>query len=275
MPQTHNTAGLRRGGVLFGLGLLIVLFAGIPILPMNLRAQPNQSNPIILNEVENLKLILISPGSFLIGSKSGQSDEKPVTRVTLTTPFWLGATEVTQKQWQTIMEHNPSSFKAPNLPVECVNFYEALEFCRRVTKLERAAGRLPAGYVYTLPTEAQWEYAWRAGTAGDHPSDLDAMGWNEENSGAKTHEVGGKLANQWGFYDMHGNVWEWCLDIYGDYLVGNLKAPADLISTRNRVVRGGSWRYSAARYRLNNRGQESPRMHTFNIGFRLALSSVR
>ena len=151
-------------------------------------------------------------------------DEGPQTEVTLTQDFWLGKTEVTQLQWEAIMENNPSSFKGENHPVETVTWYVVMEFCRKLTERERAAGRLDEGHEYTLPTEAQWEYACRAGTTtrfsfGDDPeySQLGDYGWFSENpltgssgnSLNRTHDVGGKLANPWGLYDMHGNVWEW------------------------------------------------------------------
>ena len=119
------------------------------------------------------------------------------------------------------MGSNPSRFKGSNLPVEQVSWNDAMVFCRKFTERERAAGRLPKGYVYTLPTEAQWEYARRAGTTGAYAGDLNAMGWHSGNAGKKTHSASQKQPNAWGLYDMHGNVWEWCSDWYGDYPSGN------------------------------------------------------
>jgi formylglycine-generating enzyme required for sulfatase activity len=113
------------------------------------------------------------------------SDERPVTWVTLTRPFWLGRTEVTQAQWQALMGNNPSELKGANLPVESVSWDDAMEFCRMLTERERAAGRLPKGYSYTLPTEAQWEYACRAGTTGDYAGNLDALAWFEKTAVAR------------------------------------------------------------------------------------------
>ena len=120
------------------------------------------------------------------------------------------------------MGDNPSRFKGPDLPVESVSWHEAMAFCEKLTQREREAGRLPEGYEYTLPTEAQWEYACRAGTTtrfsfGDSDSDLGDYGWYGGNSSYTTHPVGEKLANPWGLYDMHGNVQEWCRDWYGNY----------------------------------------------------------
>ncbi len=201
-----------------------------------------------------MEFMPISAGSFQMGSNNGGSDEKPVHQVTLTKPFWLAKTEVTQQQYQQIMGCNPSKFKegygwfkklgseAWGNPVERVSWNDAVEFCRKLTQLERQAGRLPEGFEYTLPTEAQWEYACRAGTTGDYAGSLDVMGWYSSNGGGKTHSVGSKQANAWGLYDMHGNVWEWCLDWYGDYPSGNVTTdPQGAGSGSDRVLRGGSW----------------------------------
>ena len=144
------------------------------------------------------EMVRIPPGSFVMGSASGSSDERPVTRVTLTTAFSLGKTQVTQRSWVAVMGSNPSGFKGRSLPVENVSWDDAMEFCRKLTTLERSAGSLPKGYVYTLPTEAQWEYACRAGTTGDYAGDLQAMAWFAENAGRTTHAVATKQANALG-----------------------------------------------------------------------------
>jgi formylglycine-generating enzyme required for sulfatase activity/serine/threonine protein kinase len=222
----------------------------------------------------NLELLPIPAGSFAMGSTNGDSDEKPVTQVELTRAFWLGKTEVTQGQWEAVMGNNPSMFEGANLPVERVNYDDALEFCRKLTARERAAGRLPEGYEYTLPTEAQWEYACRAGTMGDYAGGLNSMGWYDGNSGNQTHTVGQKQANAWGLYDMHGNVWEWCLDWGGRYRGGSVCDPAGTSSGMFRVVRGGSWDVDAKRCCSAHRRDCVPDYRVSDLGFRLALSSV-
>jgi formylglycine-generating enzyme required for sulfatase activity len=153
-----------------------------------------------------LELVAVSPGTLVVGGPGGDADEQPETRVTLSRPYWLGKFEVTQGEWVKLMPVNPSHFTGnPRLPVETVGFAEAEEFCRKLTETERAAQRLPFGYVYRLPTEAEWEFACRAGTRGNPPA-VDGIAWYVSNSGGSTHPVGQKTPNDWGFYDMQVNV---------------------------------------------------------------------
>lgn len=240
-----------------------------------------------------LVLVPIVAGSFVMGSPAGEadrgSDEGPQTRVTISKPFWLGKTEVTQKEWTAVMGSNPSSFKGENLPVENVSWEDAMAFCRKLTERERAADRLPAGLAYTLPTEAQWEYACRAGTSSAfHYGDrLDAsmanLDGNYPYGGAskgeyrqKTTNVGSFRPNAWGLFDMHGNVREWCADWYADKLPGGaVSDPAGAPSGSNRVYRGGSWFNFGPYCRSASRYGDTPGYRNYNLGFRLALSSVR
>lgn len=183
-------------------------------------------------------------------------------------PFWLGRTEITQKQWTVLMETNPSQFKGEDLPIEHVDWTEAMEFCKKLTERERTAGRLPTDYEFALPNDAQWEHACRAGTTGDYPGDINLMAWYFVNSGSKTHPIATKQPNAWGLYDMLGNVAEWCLNGVSEYPPG---APPYLI---DRSVRGGSWRVAAS--------QSSSSFHIFYssndrqgfVGFRVALSPI-
>ena len=222
-----------------------------------------------------LDLVKIEPGTFRMGSTNGDSDERPVTTVTITRAYWLGKYEVTQRLWRSVMGGNPSSFKGDDLPVENVSWMEVVEFCQRLTNRERGEGRLPEGYAYRLPTEAEWEYACRAGTTEEYAGPLPAMAWFSDNSGSTTHAVGEKRANAWGLHDMHGNVWEWCADWWDSYPGGSVTDPTGPSSGSYRVRRGGSWNYGASNCRSAHRSNNSPGNRYSNLGFRLALSSVR
>lgn len=178
-----------------------------------------------------LELLWVKPGEFTMGSSSEEPQrnkaEGPQTRVKISRGFWLGKTEVTQSQYEKVTGQNPSHFKeqGKDLPVERVSWRSAMEFCKKLNERERSAGRLPVGYEYTLPTEAQWEYAYRAGTTGEYPEEPDAMAWHKENSGESTHPVGLRRPNPWGFYDMAGNVLEWTFDWFGPYPGGMVTDP--------------------------------------------------
>ena len=222
----------------------------------------------------NLEMAYVRPGTFTMGSVNGADEEKPQTRVTLTKGYWLGKTEVTKGQWEALMKSGPLNFTGADRPMEQVSWSDAMEFCRKLTEREHAAGRLPEGYEYTLPTEAQWEYACRAGTTEDYAGNPDAMAWHHNNSGDTTHPVGQKQANAWGLYDMHGNVWEWCLDWYGNYPGGSVRDPTGPASGVKRVYRGGGFFSSAQRCRSAFRGWNVPGARSPDLGLRLALSSV-
>jgi len=229
-----------------------------------------------------INLVLIPAGTFLMGSPPEEvdrsPDEEPQTRVTLTHNFFLGATDVTQGQYEAVTGTNPSSFPAAgrDAPVESVSWVEAMAFCQKLNALEQAAGRMPEGYTFTLPTEAQWEYACRAGTTGPYAGDLDAMAWYNQNSADTTHPVGTKRPNAWGLYDMHGNVRQWCLDWYVDSLPGGaVTDPTGPASSNGRVQRGGCWNVDAQRCRSAYRRGGGPNAHDEKVGFRVALSVVR
>jgi len=214
-----------------------------------------------------IELVLIRPGTFMMGSDK----EGPVHQVTLTQPFYLGKFEVTQEQWQAVMGSNPSYFKGPKLPVANVSWDDCQDF---LTKLREKTGRK-----FTLPTEAQWEYACRAGTTtrysfGDSDAGLAEHGWYSVNSGAKNHPVGEKKSNPWGLYDMHGNVWEWCADRYGNYPSNEVSDPAGAASGASRVYRGGSWSNVAAFCGSADRDGNLPGFRFLYLGLRLALSAV-
>ncbi len=246
-----------------------------------------------------IKLVPIPAGTFRMGSPADEAGRTPGEtphQVALTQDYWLGATDVTQAQWTAMINTNPSIFKGDTLPVENVPWDNAMAFCDKLTEQERKAGRLPVGYIFTLPTEAQWEYACRAGTTGPYAGDLDAMAWYIKNSGGTTHAnalglydkqgnlwelysggtthaVGTKQANAWGLYDTQGNVWEWCSDWWGDYPNGAVTDPTGPASGRKHVVRGGNWSSGAAHCRSAVRSDYGPGGR--DVGFRLALSAVR
>lgn len=227
-----------------------------------------------------LELIWIEPGTFTMGSPSDEAErnkaEGPLTRVTLTRGFWLGKTEVTQAQYEAVAGTNPSTFKenGGDAPVERVSWIDAMAFCRKLTERERAAGRLPDGYAYTLPTEAQWEFAHRAGSTGAYPGEPDVTAWHAANSQGTTHPVAKKRANAWGFHDMAGNVIEWCLDWYGNYPGGAVSDPPGPARGYYRMALGGSWRTDARLGRSAARSGGSEGRLDYTIGFRLALSAV-
>jgi formylglycine-generating enzyme required for sulfatase activity len=229
-------------------------------------------------ETGEIAMIWIAPGKVLLRNPRGSDDD---TVVTLTRGYWLGRTEVTQEQLQAVMEHLPSQsqFRGSDLPAERVSWLSAMEFGRIVTERERAAGRLPPDYEYTLPSEAQWEYACRAGTTGPHAGDLDAMAWFAGNSDRRPHPVGQKQPNAWGLYDMHGNVAEWCIDGYHGYPGGHVTdfaigydGPSAAMA---RMVRGGWWQSGAGLCRSGSRNHYLVTHTGSDLGFRLALVPVR
>ena len=216
------------------------------------------------------------PGTFLMGSPSseeGRYDGETQHRVTLTKGFWMGETEVTQGLWTKVMGDNPSDFKSGgDHPVENVSWNDCQEFLSKIN-----AQAPVAGFEWRLPTEAQWEYACRAGTTGPYAGTgwLDDMGWYDENSGNATHRVGTKKANAWGFFDMHGNVWEWCADGYGSYPSEAVTDPTGAFSGSDRVSRGGSWIYFARGCRSASRYIFDPGYRSIFLGFRVALVPVQ
>lgn len=223
-----------------------------------------------------MDMVWVSPGKFLMGDADGKGDpdEKPVREVRLTRGFYFGASEVTQGQWRELMGSNPSEFVGDDLPVEGVSWDKAAACCVKLTEKEWAAGTLPAGYEYGLPTEAQWEYGCRAGTGADYAGNLDEMGWYSGNSGRKTHPVKGKQRNAWGLYDMHGNVWEWCADWYGPYEGLSTTDPTGAATGTYRVSRGGGWGLDAGYCRSALRNWNRPGNCSASIGFRVALRWV-
>lgn len=243
----------------------------VPKAALEILDSPEQGKSFLVQS--GMKMVWIPPGSFQMGDSSGKGspDEKPLHEVQLVGGYWLGESIVTQAQWEAVMGSNPSHFKGENLPVETVNWNEAMEYCRKLTEKARAADRLPMDLEYRLPTEAQWEYACRGGSKGDYSGDLNAVAWYDSNSGNRTHEVKSKPPNMWGLYDMHGNVWEWCSDWNGSYLAGAQANPTGPDNGTYRVLRGGSWNSAGWQCRSSYRGRFEPGLRYDTLGFRVAV----
>jgi len=240
--------------------------------------------PVVTTNSIDMKLAVIPPGSFKMGERDNVVD------VTLTKPFRLGVHEVTQGQWKAVMDGaelwkgHENIIEGENVPATFVQWKDAEEFCRRLTEREHAAGTLRDGWEYRLPTEAEWEWACRAGTTtefsfGADETWLEEYGWFDSNarSGeeAYAHEVGLKKPNPWGFYDMHGNVWEWCQDWNSENQ--ELPGGTDPVGPNEgslRVVRSGSWGHSARDSRSAYHHSWPPSSKYYYLGFRLALSPV-
>ena len=221
----------------------------------------------------------IPEGSFEMGETNiGNSNSVPIHTVKISKGFQMQTTEVTQAQWKAVMGALPSKcdygslsgeFLGNSKPIICVSWDDAQEFVRQLNAKND-------GYKYRLPTEAEWEYAARAGTTGNYAGDLDAMAWYDTNSGSKTHDVATKQANAWGLYDMHGNVWEWCQDWYGSYPSGTVTDPTGAASGSYRVIRGGGWGGDdAADLRSANRFVKTPPERGSNLGFRVVADACK
>lgn len=218
-------------------------------------------------------------GTFTMGSPEnapGNQLNETQFDVTLTKGFWLQQTEVTQQQFETLMGVNPSHFRGPNLPVDSVDWAEASEFCRRLSELppEKKAGNR-----YRLPTEAEWEYACRAGTTtvfsfGDDEAQLDDYGWYNKNAARTTNPVGTKSANPWNLNDMHGNVMEWCSDFYGPYPAAPATDPRGPESGDKRCLRGGSWFFVPLYSRSSHRDAYAPSARYVGLGFRVVAETA-
>jgi formylglycine-generating enzyme required for sulfatase activity len=213
-------------------------------------------------------MILVKAGAFLRQNQ----------QVILSRDYWLGKYEVTQGEFLALTGRNPSHFTGDsNRPVEKVTFLEAAAYCAELTRRQREAGRLPPDYLYRLPTEAEWEYACRAGGSGQFSfgDDVAAAGdhaWTEENSDGMTHPAGLKAPNAWGFHDLHGNVWEWCQDWFGEYPKEPRTDPTGPPAGKFKVFRGGGWSHAAKFARISSRFMMSPSNGIDFVGFRVALA---
>jgi len=237
-----------------------------------------------------LELVLIPAGVFDMGSPEDEpgrwKEEGPVHRVRISRAFYMGKYEVTQEQWEKVMGANPSNFKGPKLPVEQVSWDDCQDFLKKLARLTggglNASGK--AQSQFRLPTEAEWEWACRAGTRtrfsfGDADARLGEYAWFGANAGNTTHPVGEKQPNAWGLYDCHGNVWEWCADSWGSYSPNPwpgkfrwTRDPQGPGSGPGRVLRGGSWNYDPKVCRSAYRLYVVPSFRVNFIGFRVAVA---
>jgi formylglycine-generating enzyme required for sulfatase activity len=241
--------------------VLLAFFAALSLHAQTPPA-PLKTGQTAVNRNDDLTYVWIPPGVFTMGCSPGDSecdrDEQPARQVTLTKGFWIGQTDVTQEAYQRVTGTSPGYFKGAKFPVDSVNWDEAQSYCQ-------ATGM-------RLPTEGEWEYAARAGTAAARYGDLGQIAWYGLNSGDKTHEVMQKQPNAWHLYDMLGNVYQWTADWYAPYLpvsniVGDPRGPA---SGKIRVLRGGSWGNGPAFVRLSARSGNEPENRSNVVGFRCA-----
>jgi formylglycine-generating enzyme required for sulfatase activity len=278
MPKHARLPGLS-------LFVMIVLFFSLPLVPL---AGQEKKPAKALKHVEvdvgggvKLKLVYIEPGKFMMGSPKEEKerwDKELQHEVEITKGFYMGVFEVTQQEYEKVIGENPSHFKGDRLPVEKVSWEDAMEFCKRLSKKE--------GKLVDLPTEAEWEYACRAGSktvfhygnslsskqanfAGDFPYGGAAKGPYLQ----KTARVGSYEPNAFGLYDMHGNVWEWCKDWSSDeyYKDGPRRAPPGPAKGKRRVVRGGAWDITASGCRSAYRDEDGPGFNEYCVGFRVVV----
>ena len=216
-----------------------------------------------VNPKDGLTYVRVPPGKFQMGCSPGDSecgeDEIPVHEVTITKNFWLGQTAVTQQAYERVIGKNPANHKGPNLPVEEVNWEEAQAYCAAI------GGR--------LPTEAEYEYAARAGSASARYASLDEIAWHSGNSGGASHEVAQKLPNAFGLYDMVGNSWQWVADWYGKYTSDPQTDPTGPATGTHKEPKGGSWGTAAKSVRASHRDTVEPNHRGNKLGMRCVWNS--
>ena len=256
--------------------LLVAPFTAQAARDFQQRWADHLNTPTQVTNTIGLKLALLPAGAFTMGTPAGETgrlaDEGPPHKVTLTKGFFMGLTEVTQAQWKAVMgaDSNPAHFTGDDLPVENVSWNDAVDFCAKLS--------LKEGKSYRLPTEAEWEYACRAGTngpfhTGQGEESLKQATWLAGNSGDQTHPAGQKAANAFGLYDVHGNVSEWCADWYGDYPQADQTDPIGPAKGSFRVLRGGSWSDAPQFCRAGYRFWDAPAYRNSHSGFRVVLDA--
>jgi formylglycine-generating enzyme required for sulfatase activity len=285
LTETHSRVG-KRVALIGGAVLVVIIIGAIIWLirgPKIRMTSPGNAQSKQTNQPENtpqlpgqsftenvngaqVQMVYVPGGTFSMGSPLSETgrdnDEGPQNEATVAN-FYMSKYEVTQTQYKAVTGTNPSSFKGDDLPVDSVSWNDTVEFCRKLSQI--------TGREYRLPTEAEWEYASRAGTSGPYAGKIDAMTWYGANSGNLTHPVGQKQPNGFGIYDMNGNVWEWCQSKYKPYPYQATDGREDLQGNDVRVSRGGSWKSAAKGCRSAYRRRVVPEANS--IGFRIVLAA--
>lgn len=257
---------------------IFIAFIALSALPLTAGHKPRTA--YLDMEKARVAIVRIPAGTFLMGSNlnikaddywkpctncAARNDvERPVHQVTISKDFWMGQFDITQEQWQAVMDNNPSHAQAagPKAPVEQVSWKDVQVFLAKVNAMH-------THWTVRLPTEAEWEYAARAGTSGETYGPLGAIAWNGGNSSGSTHPVGQKLPNAFGLYDMLGNVWQWCQDWFGPYSSGAVTDPRGAETGEKRVTRGGCYYCDAVHERAARRNRDLEDHLSQNIGFRI------
>ena len=274
-----NTRFVKR---IFGVSAAITCVMLGVVMCVILRANPPATEPakeqtLDLGGEVKLKLVLIPAGKFIMGAPATEfspyKNEGPQHEVTISRPFYMGIYHVTQQQYQHIMGNNRSLFKDPDNPMEMVSWDDAVEFCKKVSQ--------KTGKTVRLPTEAEWEYACRAGSTtrfsyGEDDKNFTQLGdyaWYAGNSDKKSHPVGLKKPNDWGLHEMHGNEWQWCADWFAPYTDAKAIDPEGPASGTHRIVRGGCWFAAGGRCRSAFRMAMTSNQRHNDIGFRVVVNS--
>jgi len=255
--------------------MMLVLMKALLALAVLLPAAPQDPQADLLKLFRE-EFVEIPAGTFEMGGES----EKPAHKVTFASPFRIAKYEVPQNLWESVMGGNPSKWKGRRNSVEMLSYDDAVSFCGKITALLRAAKLIDATQVVRLPSEAEWEYAARAGSKtrysfGDDVKDLDAHAWSTRNAAGNDPPVGAKKPNAWNLYDVHGYLWEWCADAWHD---GYEKAPADGSAwleggdPKRRVLRGGSWKDPAEHLTSSFRRGEPRELKDDAVGLRCVLA---
>ncbi len=278
LAATTTSPAMKKAMILGGMVLALMLIASVTtaIVMLNSDGGDAHSSPKAITNSIGMTLVLIPPGDFVMGSPKTEYVDWPEYEaqhhVILTKGFYMSATEVTQSQWSAVMSNNPSQFKGDDLPVDRVTWEEAVAFCRKLSQMESRT--------YRLPTEAEWEYACRAGTTtayceGGTEADLSVVGWYSSYANGDIqkapHPVGQKKPNPWGLFDMHGNVWEWCSDWFVARPLRNATDPKGPDYGTLRVLRGGSWANPPLGCRSAYRSRDKPDSRDYTNGFRVVM----